>query len=58
MFNKVVEDRTTHKFIRSTSDGTRTRNLRLRRPKPYPIGHEGVWLKATKFYVDSDTLQF
>ena len=24
-----------------TSDGTRTRNPRLRRPMPYPLGHGG-----------------
>ena len=37
-----IEDRTTHKFRRSTPDGTRTRNPRLRRRTPYPLGHEGI----------------
>ena len=27
-----------------TSDGTRTRNPRLRRPMPYPLGHGGIKL--------------
>ena len=28
-------------FEANTSDGTRTRNPRLRRPMPYPLGHGG-----------------
>ena len=27
--------------LKSTSDGTRTHNPRLRRPVPYPLGHGG-----------------
>lgn len=27
---------------KTTSDGTRTRNPRLRRPVPYPLGHGGI----------------
>ena len=37
-------------FEANTSDGTRTRNPRLRRPMPYPLGHGGnVYYK--NFYV-------
>ena len=32
-----------------TSDGTRTRNPRLRRPVPYPLGHGGVYISALKY---------
>ena len=58
MFYKTVEDRTTRKFIRSTYDRTRNRNLRIKRPTPNPLGPEGISRKATKFYVDCETLQF
>ena len=58
MFNKIVEDGKIRKLIRSTYDGIRNRNLRLRRRMPYPLSHEGIWWKATKFYVDNETLQF
>ena len=30
------------KCFRATFGGTRTRNLRLRRPTPCPLGHEGI----------------
>ena len=36
------------KTFKTTFGATRTRNLRLRRPTPYPLGHEGtsfIWLK-------------
>ena len=55
MFNKIVEDRKIRKLIRSTYDGIRNPNLRLWRRMLYPLGHEGIWSKATKFYADCDT---
>ena len=37
-------------FEANTSDGTRTRNPRLRRPMPYPLGHGG-YAYCENFYV-------
>ena len=34
----------------NTSDGTRTRNPRLRRPMPYPLGHGGD-INLENFYL-------
>ena len=34
----------------NTSDGTRTRNFRLRRPTPYPLGHGGVCYNQVSFF--------
>ena len=36
-----------HALVETILDGTRTRNLRLRRPTPYPLGHEDFcdWLR-------------
>ena len=42
---KMLELEIVGQKIHSTSSGTRTRNLTLRRGAPYPLGHGGVCLK-------------
>lgn len=39
----IVYPEEREKKVKTTSDGTRTRNPRLRRPMPYPLGHGGGW---------------
>ena len=41
------------KTFKTTFGGTRTRNLRLRRPTPYPLGHEGTSFILLKSVVGS-----
>ena len=36
---------------KNTSDGTRTRNPRLRRPMPYPLGYGGLREVEVEYYI-------
>ena len=38
------------KLLKKTHGGTRTRNPRLRRPMPYPLGHAGTFIKRILYY--------
>jgi hypothetical protein len=44
-----------------THGETRTRNLRFRRPTPYPLGHAGCvspWLKSKNFEISNSLFFF
>lgn len=41
---------------KNTSDGTRTRNPRLRRPMPYPLGYGGLWTTVRKIALINEAL--
>ena len=39
-------------------DGTRTHNLRCRRPTPYPLGHTDSWNSILSFLFEANRLEF
>lgn len=51
---KKAKKRTGEK--KNTSDGTRTRNPRLRRPMPYPLGYGGFWIRVRKIALINEAL--